>query len=377
MNRKCICILTSAHPLDDVRVYRKIALSIVQTCDVIWIGPDTSFFEKPVITDGISRILVKPAKSVFGRLGINFIIINKFNKIKDKVDYVYFPDPDLAFFFILLCSHQRIKTIFDIHEVFHKGLLNRIFKGRLYSLFAWVTKKIVKAIVKEVNLTIGVSETVLNYYINAQSNSKVIRSCLPINYARLYCNIGNKKDVFTLVHGKNHISRGTLQIIEAINILKDKGVVCKVLMINQSEVEEKMMAKYSEMYDIGSYFELHNGLPFERMLSEMSQCHAGIIAYDRNLGIDSLPNRIFEYLALEIPAIVPSFGVELAKLVQTEQCGIVLDTEDPMQIADGIIYLINNPEIRIEMGKKGRIAFLERHNWEAEVMPLINSICQS
>lgn len=377
MKRKCICILTSAHPVDDVRVYRKIALSLVQVFDVIWIGPDTSFFETTTNADGISRELVKPLKGIYGRLCVNYIIIKKFNKLKDKIDCIYFPDPELAFIFIIRNICLRIKTVFDIHEVFHKGLLNRRFKGHLYVLLAWLAKATVKGIVKKVNFTIGVSETVLNYYINPKSNSTVIRSCLPINYGRIDGTLGKKKDVFTVVHGKNHISRGTLQVIEAVKILKDKGIVCKVLMINHSEVEERMMASYSDKYGIGSYFELHNGLPFEKMLYEMSQCHAGIIAYDRNLGIDSLPNRIFEYLALELPAIVPSFGVELAKLVQTEQCGLILDTEDPAQIAGGIIYLMNNPEIRIEMGKRGRNAFLERHNWEAEVEPLINFINQS
>lgn len=369
----CICILTSAHPIDDVRVYRKIALSLVDEYEVIWIGPDTYFFENTLDNDGILRYLVKPKKGTLGRLYTIVNVIRRFRQLTKRIDFVYFPDPDLAFLFTHFVR-SRHKKIFDIHEVFHKGLLKRRVKGVTYLVLKTIVQRAVKRIVRKVDLTIGVSSIVLNYYISERSQSLVIRSCLPRKFAHINGNNEKKNKTFTIVHGKNHISRGTLQVFESLRILKERGIFCKVLMINQSDNTDESIKSICNNYDIGSYIDLHDGLPFQEMLNEMSKCHAGLIAYDRDLGIDSLPNRIFEYMALGIPAIVPSFSTELANMVLKEKCGLAVDTENPAQLADVMEYLIMNPLVSEDLGKKGKEAFLKRHNWEVEVIPLIDFI---
>jgi len=370
--RKCICILTSAHPIDDVRVYRKIALSLIEHFDVIWIGPDTYFFEKALDSDGILRILVNQKRGTLGRLYTNLWVIRKYRQLTRRIDFVYFPDPDLAFLFTHLVQSRHIKKIFDIHEVFHLGLLNRRVKGVLYLIFKTLIEGVVKSIVRKVDLVIGVSSTVLDYYITEQSQSLVIRSCLPIKFANINDTNETKNAIFTFVHGKNHVSRGTLNVYGALRLLKERGVNCKVFMINQSGSNSENILSYLTNYNIGSFIDLHDGLPFQVMINEMSKCHAGLIAYDRVLGIDSLPNRIFEYMALGIPSIVPSFSTELASLVQNENCGLTVDTENHSQLAEVMEFLINNPKITDEMGRRGKDAFLKRHNWENEVRPLID-----
>jgi len=126
--KKKICILTSAHPIDDVRVYHKIALSLAQEFEVIWIGPDVHYFENELKGDGIKRFLFEDRKGFAGRISNNYRLLKMFSKQRD-IQYVYIPDPELAFFFAFFAKLRNSKTIFDIHEVFHKDLLNRKVKG--------------------------------------------------------------------------------------------------------------------------------------------------------------------------------------------------------------------------------------------------------
>ena len=65
---------------------------------------------------------------------------------------------------------------------------------------------------------------------------------------------------------------------------------------------------------------------------------------------------------------------EIAKIIESEQCGILVDFEDPADIARAIMHLWKNPQICREMGQRAREAFLTRHNWEAEVRPVIDCI---
>ena len=47
MNAGHVCIVTSAHPLDDVRVHTKFAESFLQNgWDVSWVGPDIALFDQ-------------------------------------------------------------------------------------------------------------------------------------------------------------------------------------------------------------------------------------------------------------------------------------------------------------------------------------------
>ena len=140
----------------------------------------------------------------------------------------------------------------------------------------------------------------------------------------------------------------------------------------EQEPLNNIFKDYIDKFDLGDYIELHKGLPFVEMQNQMSQCHAGIIAYGRDLGVDSLPNRFFEYMAIGIPAIVPCFSQEMANIAKREQCGILVDTEDSQKIAQSFEYLIKNPQVSNEMGINGETAFLKAHNWEIEIKPLIH-----
>lgn len=369
--KKCICILTSAHPIDDVRVYRKIALSLVEHFEVLWIGSDVHFFENELHNDGIKRILVKSPKGILGRMRINAYIIKIFLKCKEKIDFVYFPDPELAFFFTYLVKSRGIKKIFDVHEVYHKDLLNRRIKGLLFIMASRVLKKIIVKIMTKVDLTVGVSETVLKHYIRNGTPNLIVRNCLPRNFASIDYNYREKKELFTIIHGKNHISRGTFHVLEAAGILKERGISCQFFMINQENHQDHKFESFVNENHLDSYLDVHDGLPFKEMLQQMSYCHAGLIAYGRDLGVDSLPNRFFEYLAMGIPIIVPSYSGEMVKIVTEEQCGLIVDTEDPIQLAGSIEFLVKNSEIAKEMGERGQKAFLARHNWEKEIEPLL------
>lgn len=111
-----------------------------------------------------------------------------------------------------------------------------------------------------------------------------------------------------------------------------------------------------------------------KMPEILESCDVGMIAYGRDLGQDSLPNRVFEYMAAGIPIIAPCYSTAIAKIIDTEACGLLADFEDPSSIAAAIVRLYRDPDASRAMGRRGRDAFLQRHNWEVEVRPMIERI---
>lgn len=366
-----ICILTSAHPYDDVRVYRKIALSLRNEFEVDWIGPDTYYFENNLGNDQINRILIKPRKGIAGRIVMSFRVLNQLRKMNREYDFIYFPDPDIALIYAIFFKNKNEKSIFDIHEVFHEDLLKRKVKAKLGNVLKKFIQRLIRHVVKKVTITIGVSRTVLNYYVDEGTRFMAIRNCLPKDFVKDDVDIIRKNDVFTVIHGKNHPSRGTMSVLEAIKILKNRGGEFSVLMI---DTKSESVNEYVRNERLEKYIDLRAGLPFTIMLSEIKKSHAGLIAYAKDLGVDSLPNRIFEYMAMEIPVVVPAFSEEMASMVKQESCGLVVNTESPEEIAYAFEYLMKNKNEAEEMGRRGKSAFLERHNWEIEIKPLIRFI---
>jgi glycosyltransferase involved in cell wall biosynthesis len=72
-----------------------------------------------------------------------------------------------------------------------------------------------------------------------------------------------------------------------------------------------------------------------------------------------LPNKIFESMMCSTP-IVTNIAHEI---VNGSDCGIVVEYDNLQQIKEAIIKLRDNPQLCKEFGDNGRIAFIEKYNW--------------
>jgi glycosyltransferase involved in cell wall biosynthesis len=71
-------------------------------------------------------------------------------------------------------------------------------------------------------------------------------------------------------------------------------------------------------------------------------------------------------MAAGLAVIAPSYSSEIAAVVETEGCGVLVDFEDTKDVAVSLRSLAEDPEKCAKMGKAGRDAFIARHNWEVE-----------
>jgi glycosyltransferase involved in cell wall biosynthesis len=80
--------------------------------------------------------------------------------------------------------------------------------------------------------------------------------------------------------------------------------------------------------------------------------------------------KFFNYMEAGVPILAPRFA-EIGKVVQTENCGILVDSTDPNSILKGVDKLINNPNVRKEMGRRGKESVESKYNWGNEKEKLI------
>lgn len=85
---------------------------------------------------------------------------------------------------------------------------------------------------------------------------------------------------------------------------------------------------------------------------------------------DSLPIKLFEYMAAGLPVVVSDFPI-WRSIVDESRCGIVLAETTAEALAEVLDQLAADPAACRAMGDAGRAAVLQRYNWEAEKSSLL------
>lgn len=381
--RTHICILTSAHPLDDVRVNSKIAASFLDRgFRVSWVGPAISYYTD--IEDRDERIdfhLTKGSGSRIDRL----LAVRRMARAAhavDNPDWYYSPDPDAAGAAVRLAKGTSTRVLFDLHEIYHGALLDRWVMGRKVSTVRELVRRRIARTAGRSDLVMGVSQSVLSPYVHPDQAQVVVRSCAPRWFGeqseaeRRFPEPVGARTVF--MHGKSLAARGTGILLQSAAALADQSLPFAILMFATSGAGRPayypdLEARISDL-GISEFVWRHAAVSHAEMPAVLAQCQVGMIAYGRDLGEDDLPNRLFEYMASGIAVLGPSYAREIRQIVDSEEIGLTVDFEDPTAVANAIRWFVDHPVETSEMGARARSAFLERYNWDAEFQHLIDAL---
>lgn len=84
----------------------------------------------------------------------------------------------------------------------------------------------------------------------------------------------------------------------------------------------------------------------------------------------SQPNKMFEYMAGGLPVVASDFPF-WRELLDTTGAGVCVDPMDINAIAQGISYLLDNPDIARRMGQSGMEAVAKIYRWDNEERKLV------
>jgi len=92
----------------------------------------------------------------------------------------------------------------------------------------------------------------------------------------------------------------------------------------------------------------------------MSVAGIGLAAYVRDAP-QSLPNKLFEYLAAGLP-ILSSLGREAAELLDSNGCGLTYEPGNPHSLLDQLVRLLDDPLLRKSMSSKAQETFEAKYS---------------
>lgn len=165
--------------------------------------------------------------------------------------------------------------------------------------------------------------------------------------------------------------RGLEQLLEAAGRLRESGAYVAIVGHDAWQGTLRRMAGDMGVDDIVRF---HPPVPSEELPALTVAADAGLILF-RNTCLNhyySLPNKLYEYMMAGIPIVASDFP-EMGRIIGDVGCGLLVDPESPAEIARAIGGLAEmDPAERGAMGRLGRTAALDRHNWEVQRRRLLD-----
>lgn len=157
------------------------------------------------------------------------------------------------------------------------------------------------------------------------------------------------------IHG---LAQGLQVIINAADIVKAEENIHFVFVGEGPEKQELIsMVKEKGLVNV-TFLPLQ---PKSNMPKIVASMDAAIIPLKKlEIFKGALPSKMFETLASEIPIILPVQG-EAEKLINSANAGIVVEPENAKEIAESVLKLYNDIELRNVLGENGRAYVMENY----------------
>jgi glycosyltransferase involved in cell wall biosynthesis len=358
--KKRVCILTTAHQANDVRIFFKECRSLVEAGYEVYL---IASHHKEETVDGVKiiplntredrayRFLVKGWKALWKAIML-------------RADIYHFHDPDLIFGGVILKLLGK-KVIYDVHEDVPKDILSKEWIGskgvrRFVSLVFGAILKFSclffdRIIAATPSISKGFSQNKTITLRNVP-NVSLIDSIKPEPFIKA-------KPSVIYAGGLTKI-RGISEIIKAMEILD--GLVELWLLGWWEDADYERECRNSSGWKHVKYF---GARELTQTYSIMKQADIGIVNFLAiPNSIESLPNKAFEYLNCSLPVIMSEFTYWKDIF---GNCAVFVDPTKPDNIAKNIKALVENHQQRTELILEGRKLIENEYSWESESKKLI------
>jgi len=159
--------------------------------------------------------------------------------------------------------------------------------------------------------------------------------------------------------------RGIFTCFEAIKILSGQIPSVHLLLIGPVDGHEQAIFREyltdPVLKEKVTHYEWKELSDFPSYTLASDVCLSPIIKDDQHES--GVANKVFQYMLFARPLIVSDCAPQI-EIVEGNRCGLVFQNRNAADLAEKISILYHNPELRAEMGERGKQAVLEKYNLE-------------
>jgi glycosyltransferase involved in cell wall biosynthesis len=374
-----VCFLSSCHPALDKRVFDKEAVSLARVgFDVVHLCPAEHAGRSRV--DDVDIVTYTRRPGLWGRL-INLVGLYRMASALDAHVY-HCNEVDSWVVGAFLAIMRRKICIVDIHEDYPSTISEGRFPRLLRPLIGWSLRLLYRGLTPFTAAIVVAKRSVAQDFAHAPEKIVEVRNFVPQS-ALAESSVAtvpsaSESNTVTLIHlGLFSRLRGWPQLLEAMArlgpLLNRYDVRLKIIgEINDGSFEDFWLKSHA--LDLSGRVFIQGWMRFGEAFEQLVQADIGLVLFQPGIRnhVFALPHKMFDYMLAGLPIIIPEIAEEIRDIVSDTRCGLLVDSANPESIANALKRLIVDPELRREMGARGRKAVLECYNWEAEAQRLID-----
>ena len=367
-----VVILSSGHPPRDERIFSKIGYSL-----------STNGYSVVICTS--TEVLDTSEKSIFFDC-FNGEKLTKREKINKFYSLLSSHSPDIIISsepLPILAAHQfkkkvksSCKIISDITEWYPENVASK-YQGikKWFSYFTLYLFNLYATNLADA-LIIGEESKKKRYDLIAPFKMKEIVSYFPRLEYFPYSNFTSSKDEFNLgFTGILNKSRGFHKILYSTEMLKKKHPYLKLKLtivgLFLTDKDEELFSDW-KLTNSDITIDFSTWLPYEQLKTKLNGVNLFLDLRELNyIFNNSLPIKIFEYMALGIPVIYSEVA-SLKNFFGDFSFGKFVDPENTEEIISTIEYFLFHPEEIQRLGLLGRKLVEEKYQWSFCETKLLN-----
>lgn len=301
-------------------------------------------------------------------LSFTFSSVLKGAKHIDKQDVIITESPPLFLGFsgFVLAKLKKAKFIFNISDLWPESAIKLgVLHNKLFiKMSVWLEEFCYRHAAAVTCQTQGIVDDIVNrgfdknkiHLLTNGVDTNLFKKENRDEDFRREIGIENK---FALCYAGIHgIAQGLQVIINAAEIVKDEENIQFIFVGDGPEKQDLIKMAQERGLNNVTFLPLQ---PKKNMPKIVASMDAAIIPLRKlELFKGALPSKMFETLASEIPIILPVQG-EAAKLINSANAGIVVEPENSKEIAEAVLKLYNDIELRKNLGENGRAYVMENY----------------
>jgi glycosyltransferase involved in cell wall biosynthesis len=367
-----ICFLSAMHPARDKRVFDKEAVYLAREgFSVSHLCPGE--IRESGVVEGVKIITYPPPVGIKGRVKQLFKLYH-LAKI-ENADAYHCNEVDSWVVGVLLKIFCKKYCVFDVHEHYPSAFAQSRFPRSLQPVVYHCVLLMYRLLTPFTDRIVLAKQSVSDDFKVDLSKKILVRNYVPLSKLNYQSeDLKTSKDMtnFTLVHvGLLTKTRGWPQILDGLHAMQNKKLRFVAIGDISDGTREEFKQRVIDL-NLSDRVELLDWMLFEDAFSHIVNADIGIIAFQPGIlnHVYAMPHKMFDYMAAELAVLLPYFAVEVAPIIEEKKCGLLFNPADPLDIANKLDYLLDNPDLMYNMGTLGKKAVLEQYNWEAEFIRL-------
>jgi len=290
-----------------------------------------------------------------------------------RPDAVYFVPAVTGFSFYRDCLFALLFKCFGVHVVYHlhgNGIKHKLGSSFLLKLYRWFFRN-----ATVIHLSPLLYEDIQNVVPRNQCRF------LPNGMEDPSLDISDKAKAVDrhpaiLFISNLHVSKGPLVLLEACQILMDKGLEFKTYFVGNpsASLSAQTFCDCIDQLGLRNHVE-YLGPRYGRDKDEIL-LKSDILAFPTFYEKEAFPLVLLEAMAASLPVVSTREG-SIPEIIDDGITGFVVEKQNPEQFAEKIEYLLSHPEQARKMGRAGRLKFEQNYtikNFYKNLMQIFDDV---